>query len=789
MLRKRLKGLLALALAATLSVTMLVIPSAAESNYCIFVTDQVPEDRSDRTSTTRLMVDYGSGNVEMALPATVYSLALSYGAVDPIQEITGWKAWGGKMYSGDGGYNHWEKWDDNVAVGASGGDTVTIAMAEQAEAAAGGRCYLSLEIDWRYRTLKFPLYNVEGKLETTAAITANKGGNVICTGYKDGTKCSVMYGTSSPRICKTKEELWKALTDIAAAQGESFTDSKIRLASLTVDNAWFDVDAPLAGKAAPSGDIRVDSPADALKARISKWTDKNGNTVDKFENCKDYTVHIDLYCENDAYEVSSDLSIMLGDIRAECEIEQNEGVYSFSYTFEGGHGKPIVHEAKEATCSESGNIEYYECEDCGTLFIYSDDGSVVEITLADTVIPKNEHVLLGEYQHDANSHWHICQLCRKIFEKEAHRGGTATATKKAVCEVCGQEYGDYAKPAVTTTTTTAATTPPMPIVGPSGTRPNTSVTTTTTTTMPIVVPVETIPNDLDDDTLTPPDEENKIIINADSADDVDKIIAEIENADDGTTIVINVNTNISAEEQARISTALMGRDLILVADYGDYRWIIDSNDITSSAPIFAEIAIGLENVSNTGWETFFGERSREYGLTISFPNASDIIPFSINHNGSFGGKVKLEIDRESKLEGYLNLYHVKKHISLDLDNRIFHYVHYDDLDNSLNNEINFLLDSPGEFVEFIINNMSKEGHIFKARLNNKTLQLELTHASDYIIVVDKYDHSKDADKAIEITYTPDPADSDNNPNTGVTLGFAAVFIAGAAAAVSRKRKK
>ena len=49
-----------------------------------------------------------------------------------------------------------------------------------------------------------------------------------------------------------------------------------------------------------------------------------------------------------------------------------------------------------------------------------------------------------EYESDGSYHWKKCQNegCDTTTEKEAHKGGEATTTKRAVCEVCGAEYGD-----------------------------------------------------------------------------------------------------------------------------------------------------------------------------------------------------------------------------------------------------------------------------------------------------------------------------------------------------------
>lgn len=57
-----------------------------------------------------------------------------------------------------------------------------------------------------------------------------------------------------------------------------------------------------------------------------------------------------------------------------------------------------------------------------------------------------------KYESDGSYHWKKCQNegCDATTEKEAHKGGEATTTKRAVCEVCGAEYG-APKPADKTT--------------------------------------------------------------------------------------------------------------------------------------------------------------------------------------------------------------------------------------------------------------------------------------------------------------------------------------------------
>ena len=52
-----------------------------------------------------------------------------------------------------------------------------------------------------------------------------------------------------------------------------------------------------------------------------------------------------------------------------------------------------------------------------------------------------------KYESDGTYHWKKCQNegCEEKKKKEAHKGGEATTTKRAVCEVCGAEYGDLKK--------------------------------------------------------------------------------------------------------------------------------------------------------------------------------------------------------------------------------------------------------------------------------------------------------------------------------------------------------
>ena len=47
-----------------------------------------------------------------------------------------------------------------------------------------------------------------------------------------------------------------------------------------------------------------------------------------------------------------------------------------------------------------------------------------------------------ETKYDADNHWTECSRCGEVTSPVAHFGGEATTTEKAVCEGCGQSYGN-----------------------------------------------------------------------------------------------------------------------------------------------------------------------------------------------------------------------------------------------------------------------------------------------------------------------------------------------------------
>ena len=116
--------------------------------------------------------------------------------------------------------------------------------------------------------------------------------------------------------------------------------------------------------------------------------------------------------------------------------------------------------AKEATCTEEGNREYYTCSECGKYF--ADEAGTEELSKEDLVTAKKAHNLTKTAAKEAtcteegNREYYTCSECGKYFAdeagteelskedlviaKKAHKL-TKTATKAATCTEAGNsEY-------------------------------------------------------------------------------------------------------------------------------------------------------------------------------------------------------------------------------------------------------------------------------------------------------------------------------------------------------------
>ena len=88
---------------------------------------------------------------------------------------------------------------------------------------------------------------------------------------------------------------------------------------------------------------------------------------------------------------------------------------------------------KSAGDCQTGNVYWYDCAKCNSI-------SNKEYYTGKT---KGGHNVSAEWTTDGENHWHKCTVtgCTYTEATEGHKGGTATCTVAANCEICGQAYG------------------------------------------------------------------------------------------------------------------------------------------------------------------------------------------------------------------------------------------------------------------------------------------------------------------------------------------------------------
>ncbi len=89
----------------------------------------------------------------------------------------------------------------------------------------------------------------------------------------------------------------------------------------------------------------------------------------------------------------------------------------------GAEDEKFNHNATTSVCGEKS-----KCDVCAKEF-----GQVAE-----------HEFLTSVYAFDGTNHWVQCKYCDEVSEagKQAHTGGTATCSQKAICEVCDNAYGE-----------------------------------------------------------------------------------------------------------------------------------------------------------------------------------------------------------------------------------------------------------------------------------------------------------------------------------------------------------
>ena len=109
-----------------------------------------------------------------------------------------------------------------------------------------------------------------------------------------------------------------------------------------------------------------------------------------------------------------------------------DAVYGYEFENKGNDGLPAIIENNEMF----GIVpvtEYEPSENSFKVYAGAKTADGFEFFVSKTVALKSEHT-------DATPKDHICDICGATLSE--HTGGEATCTNKAVCEYCGEEYGE-----------------------------------------------------------------------------------------------------------------------------------------------------------------------------------------------------------------------------------------------------------------------------------------------------------------------------------------------------------
>ena len=481
-----------------------------------------------------------------------------------------------------------------------------------------------------------------------------------------------------------------------------------------------------------------------------------------------------------------------------------------------GHDMTKV-DAVPASCEANGSIEYYECGYCGKLF--SDADGKNEITAADTIIAAAGHRYLTSWTFDSDSHWHKCEVCGSADTIEPHvSSGEATETAAETCTICGYEIAPmlghihadnlmpvYAvKPTCTkegnidyyvcscgrlfadsnAEATLSEADIVIPVAGHGATEIRNRVEPTETangytgdeyctvcnelvkrgTVIPTTAPSETTPTPSETPTapsettstpsetsaattLPPENAELPFIKDEDGKTGWEVINSRLADTDEGGRVIVEMNGSTDVHEET--FALIKGKDITLVLDMGNgFSWEINGNDVDSPKNVNLSVTPDADILVKV-----INRLTGECYCTS----------FTLEYSGEFGFIAKLSMGLGKENKGlYANLYY-------------------------------YLGDGEFEFIG-------------SAKVNSEGVaKLSLSHASDYVVIVDETDHaadneSGDAEKpeSGETNHAVDnesgdaekPESNETNHGTGVVVfGLIAVIILAAAVTVVLSRKK
>ena len=265
--------------------------------------------------------------------------------------------------------------------------------------------------------------------------TCTEAGNIE---YYTCSVCDKLFSDA-----EGKEEIEQADT-VVAAKGHALTKTEAKEATCTetgnIEYYTCSVCGKLFSDAEGKTEITQEQTAVAAKGHTLTKTEAKEATCTEAGNIEYYTCSV---CGK-----------LFSDAEGKEEIEQADTVVAAK-----GHTLTQT-EAKEATCTEEGNIEYYTCSVCGKLF--SDAEGKTEITQEQTAVAATGHSIkqvpakAATCTEAGNGAYYKCEHCGKCWSDPEGQNEIAEASmtvpatghdyEDGVCTVCGAEDPAYAAP-------------------------------------------------------------------------------------------------------------------------------------------------------------------------------------------------------------------------------------------------------------------------------------------------------------------------------------------------------